>query len=62
MRILHSSVSVVSLQTGRPGFDPRKRQMIFPLASVATRRRSPTSEGEYSVEYVMPKQEFSTWH
>jgi hypothetical protein len=32
---LHLSNSVW-LQTGQPGFDPRQRQKIFPLASVQT--------------------------
>jgi hypothetical protein len=32
----------VCLQTGRPGFDPRQRQRIFPLASVSRPAQGPT--------------------
>jgi hypothetical protein len=32
----------VCLQTGRPGFDPRQRQMIVPLASVSRPSLKPT--------------------
>jgi hypothetical protein len=32
----------VSLRTGRPGFDPRQRQRIFPLTSVSRPALGPT--------------------
>jgi hypothetical protein len=42
MRNWGSSVSIVPYYTARPGFDPRHRQIIFPLASVSRLALSPT--------------------
>jgi hypothetical protein len=43
----------VWLQTGRPGFDPRKRQSIFPLASVSRPALRPTQPPVQSVPGVL---------
>jgi hypothetical protein len=42
----------VWLRTGRPGFDPRQRQRIFPLASAASASRPALGPTQPSVQLV----------